>query len=110
MSVLVVDFRTQPDPAGSYLDRYNRFWDDEETALQQDEVPTTTATKAFAADFSGWGDYPDQGIPYCIAALHPLRPDTFFTMPLPAPGLRVGTMPSTARAPACNVTTKWPRS
>ena len=76
-SVFDVDFRTQPDPTDKSIDRENRFWDDTRPLYAaQMEEDVNWKTKAFTTTWIQWGGNPGEGIPYCISAMHPDRPET----------------------------------
>jgi len=79
-SVFDIDFRTQPDVTAKYVENYDRFWDDSTPfGFSVGYGVTNRTVKAFSLRKigDGWGQ-PDAGIPYCMAALHVIRPTNFF--------------------------------
>jgi hypothetical protein len=110
-SVFDVDFRTQPDPRDTDLGIENRFWTDDRAFNMAQNGPAwgtkdNLKTKAFTTTWIKWGSNAGEGIAYCSVAFHP-RTASFYDA-TPGPGLPGETMPSTARAPACSVTTRSP--
>jgi hypothetical protein len=77
-SAFDVDFRTQPNPTDKRMTPANRFWDNAEPFSWQEHEPDNWRAKAFTTTWIGWGSNPDEGIPYCIAAMHPDRVTPFF--------------------------------